>query len=361
MKYPARLVPFEKLMYFLDDPNHPNSLGVRLRFHGRLDRAAALAAAETVFARHPGFQVTVDSTRMEFVDRAEPFRNFRWIEQPTDDQPYQMSPTDVHRDGGAVFWFVVGPNESHVTLIGNHTLGDGIGGLQVTSDWMLEYDRLLSGGQSKLAKLDPSRLANRGRLNLLNRKFLSKLIYQPVAIFGASKFLFRRIAPLLKPRDTKASPLVEYPCVLTRRISIDQTEKLKSRVSGLGVMLNDILAGRILCCLGKLAHSSYGSKPERLASIANPNFDEDDCGSATDRMQSSLVCTDRSPASANDSTSRVDSGNRPRTTYHSAMATGPNFVGCPTASRDHSRSTKATCDQTAQPSDESIDQSWMSV
>ncbi len=251
MKYPARLVPFEKLMYFLDQPNCPNSLGIRLRFHGRLDRTAALAAAEVAFARHPGFQVTVDPERVQFVDRGEPFRNFRWIERATDDQPYQMKPTDIHRDGGAVIWFVVGPNESHVTLIGNHTLGDGIGGLQVTSDWILEYDRLLNGGKSKLPKLDPSRLADRGRLNLLNRKFLSKLIYQPIALFGASKFLFRRIVPLLVAPEFEPRPLVEYPCIETRRISSDQTEQLKSHASDLDVTLNDLIATAMFLALAR--------------------------------------------------------------------------------------------------------------
>lgn len=249
-------------MYFLDDPSHPNCLGVRLLFHGQLDRTAAIAAAEAIFQRHPGFQVTVDPERLEFVDRGEPFRNFRWIERATDDQAYQMTPTDVHRDGGAVFWFVVSPNESHVTLIGNHTLGDGIGGLQVTSDWMLEYDRLINGGKSKLSKLDPSRLADRGGLNLLNRKYLSKLMYQPVALFGASKFLFRRIVPLLSKSASEPPPLVEYPGVVTQRVSSDQSERIKSLASDLSVFLNDLLTAAFFVALAnwRNRHSNQNQK-----------------------------------------------------------------------------------------------------
>ena len=241
MKYPPRLVPFERLMYFLDQPNYPNSLGIRLRLRGRLDRTAAIAAAEVAFARHPGFQVTVDRQRIEFVDRQEPFHNFRWIERRTDDEPYRLEPTDVEQVGGGVFWFVVSPSQSDVALVGNHTLTDGVGGLQVISDWLLEYDRRIGGGAAKLPRLDPERLPDRGRLNLLNRKFLGKLLFQPVALFGASKFLFRRVAPLLPGVETSDRPLADYPCIVTRTLPSDSFARIRSEAAVDGLTDNDMI------------------------------------------------------------------------------------------------------------------------
>jgi hypothetical protein len=272
MQYPARLVPFEQLMYFLDQPNHPNSLGIRLRFEGRIDRDAAIAAAANAFGRHPGFQVTVDPRRLRLVDRNEPFRNFRWLEQNSSERPPSLAPTDIHRDGGGMFWFVVLPDQQcEVALIGNHTLTDGVGGLQVISDWMLEYHRLVSGENVSLPTLQPERLLHRGRLNLLRRKFLSKLIFQPVALFGATKFLFRRTIPLvplasraappIKPRPAAGraklrdvdidQPLQPYPQILTRRFTIEQTNRLKAFATEVGCTPNDVLTSSVFVAISR--------------------------------------------------------------------------------------------------------------
>ncbi len=253
MKYPAHLVPFEKLMYFLDQPSFPNSLGIRLRFDGQINRAAALAAAEVAFGRHPGFQVIVDRERLRFVDNEEPFRNFRWIELSSADEAHPMQPTDVHRDGGGMFWFVAAPGGCSVALIGNHTLTDGVGGLQVISDWLLEYHRVITGGKPSLSKLSPERLALRGRLNLLNRKFLSKLLFQPIALFGASKFLFRRTVPLLSHSGNEVviEPPSTYPNILTRRLSVSQTDRIKVLATECAGTPNDILAGALFVAIAR--------------------------------------------------------------------------------------------------------------
>lgn len=253
MKYPARLVPFEKLMYFLDRPGYPNSLGIRLRLQGKLDRPAALAAATTAFVRHPGFQVTVDPRRLRFVDPEKPFGNYRWIELNSADAPHPLRPTDIHKEGGGMFWFVAGPNDCSVALIGNHTLTDGVGGLQVISDWLLEYQRILSGAKASLPKLDPERLTRRGGLGLCSKKFLSKLIYQPIALFGASKFLFRKTVPLLtsQAHDELSQPPDPYPNILQKRLSIARTDRIKSLATELGGTPTDVLASALFVAIAR--------------------------------------------------------------------------------------------------------------
>lgn len=247
MKYPARMLPFERLMYFLDQPEHPNCLGIRLRFAGSIVREAALAAAESTFKRHPGFQVTVDPHREEFVDREGDFRNFRWVDVPSLAQAPSLAPPDIRRDGGGIFWFVAAENECEVTLIGHHALTDGIGGLQVITEWVLEYDRIIGGKKSRLPKLEPERLQRRGDLDLLRWKFLKKLPFQPVAFFGASKFLYRRFAPLVaQPLDAaQSAPLEAYPTILTQKLSAAQTKRLGEYAIEQECTVNDVLVSAL--------------------------------------------------------------------------------------------------------------------
>jgi hypothetical protein len=251
MKYPSRIEPFEKLMYFLDRPNYPNNLGIRLRFQGRLAREEAIAAATAAAKRHPGFQVVVDRRRLEFVERDGPFDNFRWIELQADLAAAPLQPTDVHRDGGGMFWFVNGPAESHVALIGHHALTDGVGGLQVMADWMLEYDRLIREAPAKLVQLDPERLRHRGRLDLWNRKYLRKLFFQPVGLFGACKFLFRRVVPLLPASAGADRPLDPFPSVATRIWTREANDAVKSTARQSGVSANDVLTTALFLALSR--------------------------------------------------------------------------------------------------------------
>jgi hypothetical protein len=241
------MLPFERLMYFLDQPEHPNCLGIRLRFSGAIVREAALAAAGSTFERHPGFQVTVDPQRVEFVDRAGPFRNFRWVDVPSLDQAPSLVPSDIHREGGGIFWFVAAENECEVTLIGHHALTDGIGGLQVISEWLLEYDRIIGGKKSRLPKLEPQRLTRRGNLDLLRWKFLKKLPFQPIALFGASKFLYRRFAPLIADSANASpdSPLETYPNILTQKLTAENTKRLGDYTIEQGCAVNDLLVSAL--------------------------------------------------------------------------------------------------------------------
>lgn len=262
MSYPVRPVAFEKLMYFLDQPGYPNCLGIRLRFTGKLNREAALAAAQTTFERHPGFQVTLDPSRLKFVDRGEPFRNFRWVEVTSLAETPSLAPTDIHRDGGGVFWFTSGPEGCEVSLIGHHALTDGIGGLQVIHEWLLEYDRLIAGGKHKLPQLDPSRLETRGKLHFLRWSFLRKLPYQSIALFGASKFIFRRFVPLvMRPEPPDRPDMLPYPCLLTQRLPLDFSRRIRQCASDRGCAVNDLLACALFRAIARWRERHAGGAP----------------------------------------------------------------------------------------------------
>lgn len=59
MLFPLPLVPFESYMLADDRPAYPMNCFARIRFHGRLDRAALSSAMSVAVSRHPPLSAVV--------------------------------------------------------------------------------------------------------------------------------------------------------------------------------------------------------------------------------------------------------------------------------------------------------------
>jgi hypothetical protein len=126
--------------------------------------------------------------------------------------------------------------------------------MQVVADWLLEYHRLVSGEATSLPRLQPERLTRRGRLNLLQRRFLRKLVFQPVALFGATKFLFRRTVPLRAATTSESvagKPIEPYPNIQTRVLSDGRTRRLHEFAETSGLTVNDLLASALFIAISR--------------------------------------------------------------------------------------------------------------
>ncbi|HMP78346.1 MAG TPA: hypothetical protein PKD54_02730, partial [Pirellulaceae bacterium] len=91
-------------------------------------------------------------------------------------------------------------------------------------------------------QLDPSALRRRNELGLLTRRYLAHVWKQPIALFGAAKFLLRRFQTLESPNGLAEQALAaDYPAVLTVRYEREEVSALRRAAHRTGVTLNSIL------------------------------------------------------------------------------------------------------------------------
>lgn len=185
-----------------DSRRFPNVISCDLLVTGKPDSAQALAALRSTTARHlmtcarlesRGWRKPAWHIDTQFAD------GHRIIEGPTESRfidlrsspPGQMIVTD---EG----------DRTRLSFRVHHAAIDGAGGLQVVSDWMQAYHRLIHGtAQPRSRTVDQSLLQKRNNLGLFKRQFLSRLWIQPIAMMGAFKFLLRKV--------TTVAPLDDSP------------------------------------------------------------------------------------------------------------------------------------------------------
>ncbi len=227
MKQPLRMVPFEQLMLHLDRPNYPNVLAVRLHFRGEIQRALAIRAFEQTRARHPLADAVLDPEQTRFISAESPLQ-LEWCE------PFAGWPTLWQRIVRSRPQVLIESDNTltRLTIAAPHALTDGLGGLQFAQDWMTLYHQLVQGEPTaKLTPLNPDRLADRGNLRWARWRFLRKLPLQAVALFGASKFLWRKPAPLVPVGEPAADvgPLPpDFPQLLHVRIPAALVQQLRA-------------------------------------------------------------------------------------------------------------------------------------
>jgi hypothetical protein len=135
-------------------------------------------------------------------------------------------------------------------MLAHHGLCDGLAGMMFIREWLKVYDDLFHGRTEShaLEILDPATLANRNRLYLTSREYLAHLWKQPIALFGATKFLFRKFVILGKKvaaDDSMRNQVVDLNWPVMRSADIDAvtTGNARRAARQKGVSLNDWLAG----------------------------------------------------------------------------------------------------------------------
>lgn len=248
---PMRLNSIERFHLLDDWPAWPNWIGARLQFAGELDENTARAALEHVLQRHVRGRCGVDGGQVRGA----------WVERPVESsfsltrgrraEDWRLPPLPDPRTGRATqFAAWTDGQSSRVSLLVHHALADGLGGLQFVRDWLVAYDNLTNGRpvDDRLAPLEASRLARRNELGLLRWAWWRHAWKQPVALFGAAKFVFRDFASL-GPGQREASDPAQnvhgepWPHLVSAEVGSAPVRELRARARAAGVSLNDWLTG----------------------------------------------------------------------------------------------------------------------
>jgi len=266
MRWP--LTSIERYHWLDDRPSHPNHIGCRLVFDGRLDRAAWEAAMRLVAARHPLIASTLikrgrrlawqpyqpgDPIRLEWneLDDAAPFPEpvFRYLNL-TSEPAYRVVVAQ-------------GQRTTRVWIELHHAVTDGIGGAQCLDDLLTAYTALLDNPQAAPGwrKLDPASLARRNRLGLASRQFLRWLPMQPIAALGATKFLARRVAPI-EPAVPDDQPPQSDSTILSAWVPEETVASLYDRALKSQATVNDLLLAHFFVALDEWMAARGNGRPD---------------------------------------------------------------------------------------------------
>ncbi len=311
--FPMPMTSIEKFHWFDGRSTYPNIVFCRIRVSGKLDKALAKQAWQIAIQRQPFGDVRPeqrsrkwfwcqgprgageleldgwDGTRFEFKEYTRPTR-WRFKEHPTD------SPTGIYL--GIFSWPQKGnsardstealdsePASSEFTtevwFYIHHALGDGVGSILTINDWLIVYGNLKQGRSPNhgLNRLDASLLRRRNSLGLTTKRYLKHLYKQPIALFGATKFVFRKTAELFpkrsssvshakiethseaqssaqlstQPRD--ANTAEDFPCIVGCWLDSTAVDGLAEHAKSHSVMPNSVLVGQLYLALAEFRSS----------------------------------------------------------------------------------------------------------
>lgn len=240
-----RLTSLERYHLADDRPDFPNVIACDLRVRGSVDRATAESALDLAVRRHrlAGSRLVTPRFRGPAWDLGTPslepprIRAIPAADAPGDpvdavDLSVQPSGELVIRDEG---------ESTRLSFRIHHAAVDGGGGLQVVADWLLLYDQLSAGATPKLRDLAPDRLPGRNRLGFLTRRAITRIWIQPIAFFGAFKFLFRRVTPIAPTSHATSKEMRPAKGLLSADIPSHNLELLRNRISDGRASINDLL------------------------------------------------------------------------------------------------------------------------
>lgn len=276
MVLPLPLVPIEEHMFLDDRPAYPMNIFCRMRFTGRVDRAAFEAAAATVLARHPMFHGVVCETkpgRFEWVPCESDIPLVRWLPPPADDSYPHVPGIDLRRERGVRLWVQAGDDATDVVVQMHHAAADGLGGFQFVRDLIAAY--AMEQGAAKrhpLRRLDAEQLRKRGEFGLTNGKLLGMAHRQAVGIIGAVQFYFRKAVPLV-PHELRLddpSPPPEYPAACRTEFTEEESAAHTIAATHSGVTTNDLLCRDLFLALGDWRAKWHQGKPSDWLRVKVP-------------------------------------------------------------------------------------------
>lgn len=284
MDLPAKLTPIEKYLVLDDYPAYPNTIGCRLCLTGAFNESLFDPVTRTVLKRHPMLRTVIE-------DAAGKFQWSKLLDSPHVeklDSQFVRRPTlkklDLRKEaGGQVHWANQG-DDTVVNFLMHHAVADGVGGLQVVFDFMIDYDqqvRRLAGENPKqkttsrirLRKLDPSLLATRDNYQWSWWKKLTMFPRQLLGLIGVWEFLRNR------PVALKPAELVDldskipdgYPGLET--ICVGTVDQLQQRARSDEITTNDMLLRSVFAGVARFrkAHN-FGSDSDLLRIMVPMNL-----------------------------------------------------------------------------------------
>ncbi len=185
-----------------------------MTFAGEFDLDIADQALRQTLERHRLAIARVDQRQRHWVFDSSLLDTIRFEQVSAEHVPIAV-PINVATSGTAKFLWQPIQSGFKLHLVNHHAAADGLGGLQFVLDWMASYHNLRGGVPPvKLRDLDQQMMLSRNQLDLMSKSFLNQAWLQPIALFGATKFMFRRIAHFgsdVSGADSAADPVKWLP------------------------------------------------------------------------------------------------------------------------------------------------------
>lgn len=257
--FPLRMTSIEKYHFFDDSTVFPNHFFARFEFVGPIAAGPLQEAFELAVARHVRGQAIVRKSwgRWEWSEREIPGTRLEFCE--TDD--FRFRRLDLREEPGYRAKCHVGPERTAVMMQVHHALTDGLGGLAFVRDWLVIYDNLIRGrdADAGLSQLQPNALLRRNRIGVASWRYLRHWWRQPIALFGAAKFIGRRFQTL--DSETAVPPVDEWqPVGCGFSIERESVQALKKTLVAHQVTLNDFLLATLYVALAKFFAAAESDK-----------------------------------------------------------------------------------------------------
>jgi len=254
-----------------DTDQNPNVIGCELTVSGEVDPDIATLALRDTARRHPLICARLKDGKHWVYDLATDIERLAWhgiAEDPQEDLR-RIDPIDQF---AARFLMLRRDNLTVLSFRTHHALMDGGGGLQLVADWLATYHRISSGTTKPASrKTNPEILPQRNNLRLLNRRFLSKLWIQPIAMLGATKFLFRRVSGIDAGSDSTADNLPPNDFhVITQTISSESVAELRAAANSTEATVNDLILRAVFLSLHEFRQLQENHQPDEWLRLVIP-------------------------------------------------------------------------------------------
>ncbi len=272
--FPLLMSSIEKFHWYDSPPCHPNFIFGRLEFRTHIDPVLAKEAWRIALSRQPlaGVKPEKVKRRWRWVAKSQtnesgPTGSFNHHESESSPEPWNFEDDELRLTISSHLEIRTGDRarptgELHgkpverialVYFAVHHAISDGVGAILVVNEWLAIYANLDSGRSATagLQRLDADRLRARNHLGLIRWNYLRHIFQQPVALFGATKFIFRRTVDLTIQKDVPDGEARLYPAIVGRWVDADAVRSLSRESGRLGVTLNSIMLGRLFVSLAK--------------------------------------------------------------------------------------------------------------
>ena len=275
--FPLLMSSIEKFHWYDSLPNYPNFIFGRLEFTKRIDPSLAETAWKLALDRQPlaGVQPVKIKRRWywkpsvddKVVGNGSAKGSFNYQESASSPDPWCFEECESQLTISSHLEIRVSGAEASpsdtcgapagcltsVYFAVHHAISDGAGAILVVNEWLAIYSNLEAGraATAGLQRLEPERLRGRNHLGILRWSYLKHLFKQPVALFGATKFLFRNSVDLSAQKDAAEGMARLYPAIVGRWVDADAVRGLNRESCRLGVTLNSIMLGRLFESLTK--------------------------------------------------------------------------------------------------------------
>jgi hypothetical protein len=249
------MTSIEKYHLFDDSPEFPNNFFARFAFSGSLNRELLTESFRAAVERQVRGRAIAQriGSQWQWVELPDLIPEIEFHEQAE----IHFEPLDLRRTPGYQAKCYIGPNTTQVTMQVHHALTDGLGGLGFVRDWMLIYDNLFHGRavDTGLGKIRPDLLSKRNQIGLASWSYLKNLWRQPIALFGAAKFIGRRFQTLPGKSVTDV-PSAVFPQSVSMTIERETVLALKPKLMASRVTLNDFLLATLFATLRDVSPNS---------------------------------------------------------------------------------------------------------